>query len=146
VFQVFFERIDLPHIAVGIMDPELGLPGIAAFDPFFPHGADAGEFEPPLHFDESGGIRHAEAQVIERAAGLVFERFQRQHEGRVVQLELGIVGAALGRFRIEEGAEKGNGAVKVGDIQRKMEAHAGLRRLRRLGIARTRRHGNDGSH
>src|ERR1700684_4224705 len=67
VIDVNVKSIDFPESAVGIGDPELGLPGIATFDALLPLRWDADLFQSTLHFNQGRGIGISQPHVIERA-------------------------------------------------------------------------------
>ena len=54
--------------------------------------------------DFASGMRKPE--VVERPAAASRRRLQRQHQRRVVRLELGVVGPQLGRLDAEQGADR----------------------------------------
>src|SRR5262249_24987594 len=145
MFEIFVERVDLPHVAIGIVDPELRLAGVAAFDPFFALGADAGTFEPPLHLNQRRRIGHAEAEMVQVAPRLSLERLQRQHERRIVELKLGIIGSALRRLDAEERTKKLDRLVEVADVEREMKLRGRLRCLGSL-LAGARTNRNHSGH
>ena len=89
VLQVFLEDVNLPQVAVGVGDPELGLPGVAALHALLTLAADAGALQALLDAHQGGAVGHAEAEVVERTA----DRTRRRPPDRalrnfwIVQLE-----------------------------------------------------------
>ena len=126
--DVLIERVDFPQRLIRVGDPELGLPGVAALHALLAPRVQAGLFEAHLHGDQGGGIGHTEAEVIERSAGTLRRRLQRQHQRRIVQLELGVIGAALGRLAAKQDAIEGDRSLQVGDVERQMKADRGGQR------------------
>ncbi len=91
VIEVFFERIDLPQVAVGIGHPEFRLPGVAALDPFFALCANAVHFEALLDGDQRLGTGDTKPDVIEGTAAAAISRVQRENQRRIVDFELHVI-------------------------------------------------------
>jgi hypothetical protein len=119
--DVLVEDIDLPEDSIGIPDPELRLAGMTALHAVFAHRRHACGFQSPLELDQLFGATYAETCVVEVAACRRAIRDQRQHQGRLRQLELGVVGPHLRRFRSEEYPVERDGPLKVGHVQRGVE-------------------------
>ena len=64
VVDVALEGVNLPQRVVGVVDPELRLPGVAALDALLAVGADAGPLQPLLHGHQRLRVRHPEAEVV----------------------------------------------------------------------------------
>src|SRR5436190_12118113 len=77
LLDVLVEDVDLPERPVGIVDPELRLARVTAFDALFALRPHSCRFEAPLHVDELFGGSHAETDMIQMAARLRLARNQR---------------------------------------------------------------------
>jgi hypothetical protein len=67
VVEIFVEDVEFPEMLVGIGDPEFGLQGVAAFDPFLPLRGDAPFLQPALQIDQRDLIGQPKAEMIQRA-------------------------------------------------------------------------------
>ena len=121
IVDVVVKDVDFPERAVRIGDPELRLPRVAALDAFLPFGVEPGRLEAALNLDQLLGAAHAQPDVIEVAAGAGPAGNQRQHQRRLCQIELGVVGSDLGRLGSEQDAVERDGAVQVRDVERCVE-------------------------
>src|SRR5262245_46137481 len=117
------EDIDLPQIGIGISHPEFRLPGIAALDPILPLRPKTGALQPGLELDQLFGIHDPKPQMVERAAVSIGNGFERQHQWRLLQLELCVIGMMFQRRSSKEGLVKSNGPFQVGHIQADMELY-----------------------
>ena len=101
VVDVFVEDVDLPQRAIRIGNPELGLARVTALDALLALRRHSGRLQSPLDFDELLGVSHAQARMVEGTACTRTLGYQRQDERRIRQIELGVVGADLGRLGSE---------------------------------------------
>jgi hypothetical protein len=69
---------------------------------------------------------HFDSEMVD-GAGLADPLDQHQLERRVLDGEIGVTGADLGRARVEQRRVEGDGLVEVGDVEG--ELHAGHGRL-----------------
>jgi hypothetical protein len=121
LIDILVEDVDLPERRIRISDPELRLPRVAALDAFLTFGAMAGRLEPLLDLDELLRGADAEPDVIQVAARARLARNERQHERRLGEVELRVVGAHLGRLRAEQRPIEGDRAAEIGHVERRVE-------------------------
>ena len=76
VLIIIVQHVNLPERAIGVMDLEFRLPGVAALDTFFAQRADAGGFKPWLDLHQQSGVGQAQTDVIQRASGSRLPRNQ----------------------------------------------------------------------
>ena len=126
IVDVVVKDVDFPERAVRIGDPELRLPRVTALDAFLPLGVEPGGLEAALNLDQLLGVSHAQPDVIEVAAGAGPAGNQRQHERRLRQIELGVVGSDLGRLGAEQHAVERDRAVEIRDVERGVELAQGV--------------------
>ena len=109
-----FKGIDLPQIAVGIRDPEFGLPCITALDPFFPLSSNSLPFQSLLngHKIRRGG--QPESDMVECPAGCKLTGMKRQYDRRISDIEFGIVGEMLHWVSTQEQSIKLDRPIEVG--------------------------------
>src|SRR6476620_4247903 len=94
--DVAFERVHLPEGAIRIESPELRLLCIATLHAFLALGMNACSLQAFLSGNQTAGVRHAEAEMVERARSRASVWFQRHDQRWIVRLKLRVVGAEFG--------------------------------------------------
>src|SRR5262249_32869356 len=96
--------------------------GVTALYSLLALSPDARGFQSALYRHESFSVAETETRVIKGATGGHARRLQRQHQRRIVQLELGVIGPPLGRSHAEQHGVERYRPVQVRDIQGKVES------------------------
>jgi hypothetical protein len=121
---VLDDRVHLPPLAVRVVEPHLGLAGVAAVHLPVADDGDPGGRQPLGGHVDVGRVQHLDAQVVHRP-GVPVAGHEAQLEGRVVDGEVGVVRPLLRRGHPEERPVEGHGGVEVVHGQRELHsAHA----------------------
>src|ERR671910_1760371 len=129
-------RVDLPRLAVGGVDPDLILHGVAARHLILGGARQALAGQARVGGSHLVGGRHLDAQVVERARVTV-ALDEHELERRLGNGEVGVAGAALGRLGREQLRVEADRRVDVGNVEGELHAgHASLLLDWRLSIHR----------
>src|ERR671910_2038887 len=129
-------RVDLPRLAVGGVDPDLVLHGVAARDLILGGARQALAGQPRVGGSHIVGGRHLDAQVVERTR-IAVALDEHELERRLGDGEVGVAGATLGRLGGEQLRVEADRRVDVGNVEGELHAgHASLLLDWRLSIHR----------
>ena len=119
---VGLDDVDLPGLAAGAVDPDLVLQGVAAGGVVLLEGGQARFLETAGRGGDLVGGVDLDAEVVHAGvlAGLALDEDELERRGG--DGEVGVAGAALGRFGAEELGVEGDGAFEVGYAQGQLDA------------------------